>query len=201
MDITAKEFVSFVTFVLPGFVAAWVFYGLTSHPKPSQFERIVQALVFTFVIQTFVAPCRWGLEKIGEIAPLRPWNAIAKSGISLGLALIMGGTLAWLTNTDSAHKRLRSWGFTTRTSHPSEWFYVLGQKVTFVVLQLRDGRRLYGWPKEWPIERDKGQFYVMLPSWIEEDGKEINLPDVDGILLDAKDVKWVEFMDISKEEQ
>jgi hypothetical protein len=71
---------------------------------------------------------------------------------------------------------------------------VLSQKVTFVILHLRDGRRLYGWPKEWPIEPDRGQFYVMLPSWIGADGNQIDLTQLDGILVSAKDVRWVEFL-------
>ena len=63
-----------------------------------------------------------------------------------------------------------------------------------MVLQLCDGRRLYGWPKEWPIEPDKRQFYIMLPSWIQDDGRQIDLPQLDGILMSVKDVRWVEFV-------
>lgn len=50
----SKEVVLVLVYLLPGFLAAWVFYGLTSHPKPSQFERVVQAVIFTFVIQTLI---------------------------------------------------------------------------------------------------------------------------------------------------
>ena len=110
------------------------------------------------------------------------------------LAMLLGTILAYFTNNDSIHKLLRKKGFTTRTSHPSEWFYVFSKKVTFTILHLKDGRRLYGWPKEWPIEPGKGQFYMMLPSWILDDGKQLDLPQLDGILIDAKDVRWVEFI-------
>ena len=34
----------------------------------------------------------------------------------------------------------------------------------------------------------------MEPSWLSEQEEEIDLDDVDGILIAAKDVKWVEFM-------
>jgi len=47
MDSFAKDFVTLLQYLLPGFVAAWVFYSFTSFPKPSQFERVVQALIFT----------------------------------------------------------------------------------------------------------------------------------------------------------
>lgn len=194
-DQLTKEFVLILTYLLPGFLAAWVFYGLTSHPKPSQFERVVQALIFTFIIQTVLVPCRWVLEHIGQGVGIRPWDKAAEGLTSLILAIVLGTTLAYFTNTDSVHKWLRKIGFTTRTSHPSEWYCILSEKVTFVVLHLCDGRRLYGWPKEWPVQPDKGEFYVMLPSWIQEDGSQIDLPQLDGILISAKDVRWVEFLD------
>lgn len=188
------EAIQFIRYLLPGFLAAWVFYGLTSHSKPSQFERVVQALIFTFIIQIFIPGAKWLLEAIGKYIPLGSWDSAAEGLTSFFLALIFGAVLAYLANNDTIHGWLRKIGFTTRTSHPSEWFYVLSDKVMFVILHLNDGRRLYGWPKEWPIESDKGQFYIMMPSWIEADGNQINLPQLDGILINAVDVKWVEFV-------
>lgn len=193
-DELAKDFVVLLTYLLPGFLAAWVFYGLTSHPKPSQFERVVQALIFTLIIQTLVPLCRGVLEATGAVWSIRPWDRASESLTSVVLAFMFGAALAYFTNTDSVHNWLRRRGFTTRTSHPSEWYCVLAEKVTFVILHLCDGRRLYGWPKEWPVESDKGQFYIMLPSWIQEDGSQIDLPQLDGLLISAKDVRWVEFI-------
>lgn len=196
-----KDFIILVTYLLPGFLAAWVFYGLTSHPKPSQFERVIQALIFTFIIQTLIPLCRWVLEQIGHVVAFRSWDSAAEGLTSLVLAIIFGTILAYFTNTDTVHKWLRERGFTTRTSHPSEWFCVLSEKVTFVILHLRDGRRLYGWPKEWPVEPDRGQFYIMLPSWIQSDGTQIDLPQLDGVLVSAKDIRWVEFIEAIEEQK
>lgn len=46
MDSLFNNATTLLTFLLPGFLSAWVFYGLTSHPKPPQFERTAEALVF-----------------------------------------------------------------------------------------------------------------------------------------------------------
>ncbi|MDP9620179.1 hypothetical protein [Stenotrophomonas geniculata] len=54
MDTLFNNATTLLTYLLPGFLAAWVFYGLTSHPKPPQFERTVEALVFTFAVQALV---------------------------------------------------------------------------------------------------------------------------------------------------
>jgi len=143
-DSLARDVVLLLTYLLPGFLAAWVFYGLTSHPKPSQFERVVQALIFTFIIQTLIPPSRWLLEQAGQVIAIRPWDRIAEGLCSLMLAIAFGTILAYCTNTDAIHKLFRKIGFSTRTSHPSEWYYALSTKITFVVLHLIDGRRLYG---------------------------------------------------------
>jgi hypothetical protein len=188
------EAIKLLTYLLPGFTAAWIFYGLTSHQKPSQFERVVQALIFTFVVQVLLQPMKWLLLSVGGVLPLAPWGKSAELFISLILALLLGGLVAYFTNNDAFHKLLRRWGFTSRTSHPSEWFCAFTEHVTYVILHLRDGRRLYGWPKEWPIDPQQGQFYIQVPSWIDDDANAIDLPQLDGVLVHVKDVEWVEFM-------
>ena len=190
----SDNFLAIVTFLLPGFLTAWIFYGLTSHPKPSQFERTVEALIFTFIVQILVISLHWLFGTQGNTIVLRPYDSISGSVSSLLLAILFGIILAYFTNNDSFHKQLRKVGFTTRTSHPSEWYYVFSEKVTYVILHLKDGRRLYGWPKEWPVEPGQGQFYIMYPSWITDKAKQIDLPELDGILINTEDVQWVEFV-------
>jgi len=186
--------IALLAYLLPGFLAAMVFYGFTSHPKPSQFERVVQALVLTFVVQASTLLVRWPLEWIGSFWPLREWDKTSDALVSVVLAIALGAALAHFANTDKAYAWLRRRGLTSRTSHPSEWYCVFSQKVMFVILHMNDERRLYGWPKEWPIEPDKGQFYIMLPCWIQPNEEQIDLPQLDGILIQARDVKWVEFV-------
>ena len=104
-------------------------------------------------------------------------------------------------NNDGAHKRFRKLGLTTRSSFPSEWVGIVSRKMTYVLLHLKDGRRLYGWPREWPNQHDKGHFYIQEPSWILEDGGLITPKNVDGLLVSSSSVEWVEFMAMPEEFQ
>lgn len=198
----AKDSVALFAYLLPGFLAAWVLYGLTSQTKPSQFERVVQALIFTFIIQALLPLAQSVCLAAGEIYVVRAWDKASEQIATLLLALLLGILLAYYTNTDSLHVWLRNKGLTTRTAYPSEWFGVFSQRVRYVVLHFNDERRLYGWPKEWPNESEKGHFYIMQPMWlsVDENSKPIELPGVDGLLVSAKDVKWVEFMNDATEE-
>ena len=54
MNWMSGNVVGVLVFLLPGFVAAAVFYSLTSHPKPGAFDRVIQALIFTVVGQSLV---------------------------------------------------------------------------------------------------------------------------------------------------
>ena len=47
----AKDLPTLIFLLLPGFISAGLFYTLTAHPKTSEFERLVQALIFTTLIK------------------------------------------------------------------------------------------------------------------------------------------------------
>jgi hypothetical protein len=197
----AKETSALLQYLLPGFLAAWVYYSLTSHTKPIQFERVIQALIFTLIIQILLVPFETILTSVGRLVALRPWDAFAAQLSSMLLAVGLGSVLAFGANRDIFYKLLRKLGLTSRSSHPSEWFAIFDEKVTYVVLHMKDERRLYGWPKEWPTEPSRGHFYIMQPSWLyqseDEKSSQLKIKDmtgVDGILVCVTDVKWVEFL-------
>ena len=68
MSWASSEIVSVLVFLLPGFVAAAVFYSLTSNPKPNEFGQVVQALVFTMVGQSIAWTILYTLETFMGIA-------------------------------------------------------------------------------------------------------------------------------------
>jgi len=190
----SKDVVSLLQYLLPGFLVAWVFYGLTSHQKPSQFERVVQALIFTLAVRVLVFGERIVLEYLGQWKALRPWDTDADLACSLFSAIVLGVMIAFTINTDRFHGALRDKGLSRRSAHPSEWCGTLSEHARYVVLNLKDGRRLYGWPKVWPSDSEKGHFFITVPSWIDADGKDHPLESIEGLLVNVTDVKWVEFL-------
>jgi hypothetical protein len=118
------------------------------------------------------------------------WALVVSLVIAAGLGLI----LARFAHTNKLHEKLCSWGFTCRTSYPSEWFSAFLRQKTWVVLHLKDQRRLYGWPREWPDHPDVGHFIIEQPEWLLEDGRRAPVYQVLNILVPATDVQMVEFM-------
>lgn len=195
MGSVTSNIISILQFLLPGFVAAWIFYSLTSYPKPSQFERVVQALIFTLFIQALVSIAKYGLLTIGGYWSIGSWTESSSLIASIIIAIVFGVVFSYFANNDKIHKYLRDKGITRETSFPSEWFGSFLNNVTFIVLHFNDERRLYGWPIEWPSEPKSGHFLIADPSWIEEGGKEKRITGVNNILVDVNDVKWVEFLE------
>lgn len=193
MDGLVKDVIPLLQYLIPGFFTAWIFYSLTSFKKPDTFGQIVQALVFTFVIHGTVIAiekiCMWVGSygfRIGE------WDAVATSIWSFLVAIALGFLSCRLAHSDLLHTRLRNLGFSSRTSYPSEWYSIFTKHKRFVVLNLVDERRIYGWPLEWPNDPTNGQFAIYEPSWLDDQGGEIPLA-AEVFLIDATKVEWVEF--------
>ncbi|NQZ53929.1 MAG: hypothetical protein HRT93_06720 [Piscirickettsiaceae bacterium] len=188
MDNLTNELIVALQYLLPGFVTAWIFYAFTSYPRPSQFERVVQALIFTILIQSLYITLQ-------EIEILVSDNGEKQILISILLALLLGFIFTFFANNDLFHKGLRFFKITKETSYSSEWFAAFSEKITYVVIHLDDGRKVYGWPLEWPTEPNKGHFLLAQASWLDEENIEYPMVGVENILIDATGVKYVQFME------
>jgi hypothetical protein len=200
MEIPSKEIIQILIYLLPGFVAAWLYYGLTSFPKPSQFERIIQALVFTVLIQFATSVLKWILLTIGKyVSCMGVWNDDTGLVASVVIAFLFGLTFCKYSNNDKIHNILRKLKITQSTSYPSEWYGAFAENPTYVVLHLTDGRRLYGWPLQWPSQPNSGHFSMAQAEWLTDNGS-IVLDNVGSLLIPASEVKFIEFMKLSEEE-
>ncbi len=108
IDWASGEIVGVLTFLLPGFVAAAVFYALTSHPRPGTFDRIVLALIFTVIVQTVTRYFLLVLAHAeGNAGAVETWEP----ALSILIAVVLGLLASYFSNTDSLHKILGNWAF------------------------------------------------------------------------------------------
>jgi len=195
MDRVVPEAFALLQLLLPGFIAAWVFYAFTSYRKPKEFERIIQALIFTLLVKAALIVVRASLFLIGKRLRIGDWNSDIELLWSISLAFLVGILFSYLANTDHFHRLIRYFGISRETSYPSEWFGAFLKNVTYVVLQLKDERRIYGWPMDWPSLPKTGYFTLREASWLDKDNNEIPINGVSHVLMDSANVQWVEFME------
>ena len=188
-------------YLLAGFVAAWVFYGLTPYKRPTPFERIVQALVYTAVVQLLTTG-------ITDAARFVGWEWVG--GFLLGpggvfvSAILIGGGFAWLVNRDYPHSWLRNkLGLTSQTARKCNWADAFDlDNYEYIILNLKDGRRLYGWPFYWPNHHSDSDDHFLLKdyAWLPNQGGEApNFPEIPlardaAILVASEAVDTVEFL-------
>jgi len=194
MERVVPEAISLLQFLLPGFLAAWVFYAFTSYRKPSEFERIVQALIFTLLVKAGLTCVRGMLIFAGHRFTIGRWTSDVELLWSISIGFLLGILFSYLANTDHFHSLVRYLGITRETSFPSEWFGAFLKNVTYVVLQLKDERRIYGWPMNWPSTPNIGYFTLREASWLDGENQ-IPIKGVSSVLINSEDVRWVEFME------
>lgn len=188
-----NEVVSVLVFLLPGLVASAIFYSLTSHPKPNEFGQVSQALMFTILSQAVA----WAIGLLWpHVASREDWQLFFPVPVAAAVAMIA----AFCSNHDAVHRVLRWARVTRETSYPSEWYSAFAENDDcYVVLHFHDGRRLYGWPREWPSQLGGGHFIVIEGEWLVEDER-FPVKGVSAMLIPADDVKMVEFMRIDTAE-
>ena len=199
MTMITNELISLFSFLLPGFITSFLFYSLTSFPKKSEFEAVVIALIWTIVIKALVETLEIFFIALGNsLFVIGEWNELSKTISSIIIALIIGLVWSCLYNNDILHKWLRKWKITNQTSYPSEWYGTFAETKRYIVLELKDERRIMGWPVEWPNDPEKGHFVLENATWliVDHDGKSgaIPLDTLDKILIAAHNVEMVEFV-------
>jgi Family of unknown function (DUF6338) len=200
MSLPSNEVLAVLTYLLPGFVAAWVFFGLTAFEKPPPFERVVQALIFTVLIQPALIAEEAGLVWAGaHVGAIGAWSEQARVTWSVASAIAIGFFGAWAANKDTVHKALRARQITNQTSLPSEWFTSFAANPgSWVVLHLSDGRRLFGSPDQWPSSRQRGHFALRQAEWL-VGTVSMPLTGVEVMLVPVEEVGLVEIMSLAKE--
>ena len=199
MGETSKDVLALLTQLMPGFLTGWVVYGLTTYTKPPQFERVVQALIYSFLVNGLVAILEVVLLFVGKTIKLGIWDKSSEVIASTMIALLLGILLSFYMRNDAFFKLARHLKLTTRTPFPSEWYGAFAVKPRYLVLHLSGGRRISGYPIEWPTEPTVGHFRLTDTAWLDDENTETPLDGDQSILIEAKQVEMVELLKDEKE--
>ena len=191
MGWASSEAVSVLSFLLPGFVAAAVFHSLTSYPKAKEFDRVVQALIFTIIAQAIVQ----GIQGMARLVKSESsWIAEFEILVSVCIAVAVAIVVVYLSNHDTLHGLLRRLGVTKETAYPSEWYSAFYRNSDcYVILHLQGNVAFTDGPKSGRASQDQGHFRIAEGEWLVE-GKRILAEGVVAIVIPAKEVEMVEFI-------
>jgi len=200
----SSDLVTLLNYLLPGFFAAWLFYGLTGHPKSTPFERTVQALIFTVFIRAIASCVQYVAVVVYRVTDfsLYRWTQNIDLVWSLIIAFVLGHIIAWGANRNWYHQLLyQRWKITDRTSWVSEWHSAFSSGDTYIIIHISSGdedrRHLLGWPFQYPDDPEKGHFVMVNAEWLiptDQGYERFPLTMDEKVVVPASSVTMVEFV-------
>jgi len=174
--------------LLPGFLAARVFQSVAVRPEQTEADKIVEALLFSFVIYVlymlfFGGSIPVSLESNsnkgteGWSVHVDQWRLLALAV----LAILAGGLMGFVHANDISGKLLRRMRVTQRTTGASVWNDVFHQLGGIVQVELSDGRQVLGWLRYYSDRPECPSLFLERAHWV--DGDNLIAVDGPGILL------------------
>ena len=105
--IPSSEIIKVIYVLLPGFVTAWIFYALTAYSRLSPFERTVQALIYTAIVQAVVLVFREFMFLFGTKCCFGEWTDNVAFVTSIIFAVLFGLLFSALANNNWLHALLQ----------------------------------------------------------------------------------------------
>lgn len=186
--------------LIPGFLMTMTFYWFAEVPKPGQFDRTLQALVGTALIQASMLGIQQAAYFIGDHCfSLGPWSNTASDASAILIGGFVGLCLAYFCNNDGIYAVARKLGLTSKASTDDSVhvYQKMGEAVT--VLHLKDGKRLMGYLETFPVNKENGTFLLTDPHWVHT-GQIVRCTGTYAILITSSDVQWVEFLEGNNEQ-
>ena len=173
--------------LLPGFAAAYVVQQLATRRGQSDLERVIEALLFSFIIYVcFNAATRGGLPF--QVQQDKGSDSVVWISDHLGiLAVITFGfaIIAVVYINRDGNRFFRRIGLTERTTRNSIWTDIFESEAgeeQVVQVELSGGRSVLGVLLYYSDNPEESSVFVTQAAWVAPDGKKIPIPG-QGILL------------------
>lgn len=204
-----KDLIPILVFLLPGLLTAGVVEILVVTRKKDVFDRVVQALIFTFVNLVCYFVICWGLWQLYELSTTGHWqphfNPLSPlpnlfEPIPLLLMIGIATGLGLLCAYEMTHETILGWmrnrGWTKRSHQASTWGETFSNTQKWVVVHLKDGRRIYGWPTFYSDDPDERGLFLENASWLGTGNELNNEGKPISVFLDrSSEIQLIEFVE------
>ncbi len=202
--------------LLPGFAAGYIVQFLATRRPQSDLERVIEALLFSFVIYVVYVwlnqgqmPFHLGLDPVSKTDTIL-WDRVQLAelaGITFISSLVLVAYLRFDGNRifrlgDTTHAGLLRWlgwcKLTERTTRSSIWNDIFeGEAESKQVLQveLGDGRSVLGVLIYYSDLAEDSSIYLTDASWVSADGKKTPIPGPGILLTKNSIIKSISLLD------
>ena len=184
-------------FLIPGLISAKILNGLVTKKETKEFEKIIEALIFSMVIYTIYS-FSFGASPIllNQKEGIVSYYYNGKSLVLLSALSIVIPLIISLFVSSDAHMKLLRWlRITSKTARNSVWLGAFSDVKKHIIINFENGRRIYGWPLYYSDNPEERYIFLSKPAWIDDEKKEFIDLDVEGILITPEQkVDFIEFL-------
>jgi len=176
--------------LLPGFSAAYVVQALATRRAQSDFERVIEAVVFSFIIYVCYIPLNRGnlpfeiiKDQTGKTEDTVLWHP--SQLVWLAAVTVVFTLFAVVYIRFDGNRLFRAVGLTERTTRNSIWNDILEHEAIDsqpVQVELADGRNILGVLLYYSDNSEDDSVYLSQASWVDKDGQTVPIPGP-GLLL------------------
>lgn len=207
MNSLSVEVLNVLLFLTPGLFGTIVLDAVLIRKDKDAAHRIIEGLVLSLIIygiisffeQKFPVSIRVTRDPTGKLVDttidLDSTILLPILVFSIALPLLLGHlfTSGWFMQF------LRRLRVTGRTGRESTWVDVFLDQKRYVIVNLSDGRRLFGWPLYYSDNREEGMLYLSDAAWYDENGEPREIEN-HGIFLVKKDnIDLIEFTHLGRQ--
>jgi hypothetical protein len=197
MEIT-QETINVLFLLMPGFVSSIILDTVVTRDSGDTFTKITEALVFSFLIYS-ATNFFMDWEPLVSQTTSESGNEYTFStnlpllAMTLSLSILLPLIIGALIHNDIHTKLFRFLHITDKTSRTTVWQDVYVNEKRHVLVTIKDGRRVYGWPMYYSHRPKENHLYLFQPAWVTNEGEFIEC-NTHGILLDYTNIEFIEFM-------
>lgn len=153
----STDALSVLLVLLPGFICAKLIRWLCPRPQQTEIEKIVDALLYSFIVYAIFVLIFGVPDKI-----IRKQMA-ALAMIPFALAAVV----SFFLTSDFAGGFVRWCRLTHRTTRPSIWHDVFHKYSGYVLVELGDGRLVFGWVEFYSDFPNPPTLFLKDACWID----------------------------------
>ncbi|MGH9734027.1 MAG: DUF6338 family protein [Candidatus Acidiferrales bacterium] len=189
--------------LLPGFFAARIEQRLTVNPDQDEFDRVVEALIYSFFIYVIFTLIDRTFPVALKIKTQGSENSYSYSLVTSPLllallpliALVLAVLVSSATNRDWFGRFFRWIGVTSRTWRPAIWNDVFLSHSGIVQVELADRRSVIGWLKYYSDRPVNASLFLERASWVREDGGLTEIAGPGILLTGERGIRSIMFLD------
>ncbi|WP_157522451.1 DUF6338 family protein [Mitsuaria sp. 7] len=172
--------------MLPGLVGAASFNLLVKRPQVMLWIDSLVVLVLSEMSARIL--------KATPLSALGAWESLAQLVIPIGIAISVVTGSAKLVRSNDRKRRSSRGNEERQQSCRLRWYEVFRAEKSHLILHLKDGRKVFGWPEGWPEDSTTGHFLLTTPL-VAMSGQAVEFQSgASAVLLPAQEVSWVQFL-------